>query len=150
MFFPFHLRFYKNRSWIQLDFHDSKIVLSWNHRCHYTFCQTTHFRLLELHLRKKNEIYLSYLLWLIIFVYRKIFCYSKSRSWFCVVKLFYVVKMMQMSCIEKKNFGISKPITCSRHRNLQNIRIQTLQIFCYNFFTWSKVGPIALESNNLS
>ena len=41
-------------------------------------------------------------------------------------------------------------LTCSRHRNLQNIRIQTLQIFCYDFFAWSKVGPIAPESHNLS
>ena len=40
-------------------------------------------------------------------------------------------------------------ITCSRHRNLQNIQIRTLQIFCYDFFAWSKVGPIALESHNL-
>ena len=31
--------------------------------------------------------------------------------------------------------------TCSRHRNLQ--------IFCYDFFAWSKLGRIAPESRNL-
>ena len=35
-------------------------------------------------------------------------------------------------------------ITCSRHRNLQNIWIPILQIFCFDFFAWSKVGRIAL------
>ena len=29
---------------------------------------------------------------------------------------------------------ISNILTCSRHRNLQNIRIRILQIFCYDFF----------------
>ena len=38
-------------------------------------------------------------------------------------------------------------LTCSRHRNLQNIRI--LQISCYDFFAWSKVGRIAPDSRKL-
>jgi len=38
-------------------------------------------------------------------------------------------------------------LTCSRHRNLQNIRI--LQVSCYDFFAWSKVVRIDPESCNL-
>ena len=42
-----------------------------------------------------------------------------------------------------------KLITCLGHRNLQNIRIWILQIFCYDVFAWSKVGRIAPDSCNL-
>ena len=38
-------------------------------------------------------------------------------------------------------------MTCSRHRNLQNIQI--LQIFCYGVFAWSKVGWIVPDSRNI-
>ena len=40
-------------------------------------------------------------------------------------------------------------VTCLWHRKLQNFWIRILQIFCYDFFAWSKVGCIAPESRNL-
>ena len=42
---------------------------------------------------------------------------------------------------------MEKLVTCSRHRNLQNIQI--LQVFCYDFFAWSIVGRIDPDSRNL-
>ena len=68
------------------------------------------------------------------------------RTMLDAAKLADELRMEQDNTTRYKN----SQITCTRHRNLQNIRIQTLQIFCYNFFTWSKVGTIALEKNNLS
>ena len=49
-----------------------------------------------------------------------------------IVNRVYVVFLP--AAIEFVNDKTCCRITCSRHRNLQNIRIRTLQIFCYDFF----------------
>ena len=59
-----------------------------------------------------------------------------------VTKTFiYIFKKACLSCLANGNH-----ITCSRHRNLQNIRIPILQIFVFVY--WSKIffGPMKMFS----
>ena len=45
--------------------------------------------------------------------------------------------------------AIKIPLTCSQHRNLQNIVFEFSKSFVRIFFAWSKVGRISPESRNL-
>ena len=54
---------------------------------------------------------------------------------------------------EKKILGqvqvVKIVLTCSRHRNLQNIQIRILQIFCYDFFAFLNPNPIFFSITRL-
>ena len=77
----------------------------------------------------------------------------KSMVWIMLYSITFGLQKAK-SQIQNKHLRTSwtckaSHLTCLRYRNLQNIRIRTLQIFCYDSFTWSKVGRIAPESPNL-